>query len=193
MTEMINELPDDIQDIIKGYVPDFVVIDDKGKKTAYNNDQCTMDFTNATSIVVNIELRIVKGMAFSWMLESISGGPVTLIGDMKYMFFNVVYFNSDVSEWDTSKVTNMKYMFHGCDPFNSNLSRWDTSKVTDMSYMFAYCAKFESDLSQWDVSQVTNMKYMFYGCRLFNSNLSRWDTSKVTDMSMMFYHCDSMP
>ena len=61
-------------------------------------------------------------------------------------------------------------MFYGCRNFNSDLSNWDVSKVQDMSYMFYECKNFNSDLSKWDVSTVKKkfgkigMNYMFDRC-----------------------------
>mmetsp|Transcript_1472 Transcript_1472/g.3293 ORF Transcript_1472/g.3293 Transcript_1472/m.3293 type:complete len:99 (+) Transcript_1472:1-297(+) len=46
------------------------------------------------------------------------------------MFEGATAFNSDLSQWQTGKVTNMMHMFQAASRFNSDLSRWDTRKVT---------------------------------------------------------------
>ena len=48
----------------------------------------------------------------------------------------------------------MGHMFENAYSFRSDLSRWDTSKVTKMDHMFANASFFESDLSYWDTSKV---------------------------------------
>lgn len=120
--------------------------------------------------------------------------PTTIPGwitNMYAMFYGCTAINSDVSEWDTSKITNMKGMFYDCTAFNQDLSQWDTSKVTDMYGMFNNCTAFNQDLSGWDVSHVTDMYGMFNDCNVFNSDISTWDVSHVTDMRYMFRNCSA--
>ena len=86
----------------------------------------------------------------------------------------------------SANVTNMKAMFSNAILLNSDLSNWDVSKVTDMSYMFSDTMSFNYDLSKWDVSKVTDMNNMFNRASSFNYNLSKWNVSKVTNMTNMF-------
>ena len=37
-----------------------------------------------------------------------------------------------IEEWDVSDVTNMNFVFYGFGSFNSDLSKWETGKVTTM-------------------------------------------------------------
>ena len=46
-------------------------------------------------------------------------------------------FNSDISNWDISKLRLTRYMFAGNKYFNQDISNWDVSNVTDMAGMFA--------------------------------------------------------
>jgi surface protein len=121
------------------------------------------------------------------IIKSITG-PVILIGDTTDKFSQAKNFNSDISNWDTSKVTNMGGMFNNAINFNSDISNWDTSKVTDMGGMFNNAKNFNKDISRWDTSKVTDMGYMFHDATNFNSDISDWDTSKVINMEGMFYN-----
>ena len=60
---------------------------------------------------------------------------------------------------DVSSVINMDGVFGGnrgaLQLFNSDLSNWDVSKVTDMQAMFQKTWAFNQDLSKWDVSRVS--------------------------------------
>ena len=76
--------------------------------------------------------------------------------------------------------------------FNSNLNNWNVSKVKNMIYMFAYCTYFNQPLNKWDVSNVENMAGMFLGAKKFNQPLNNWNVSKVKDMSDMFHNCEDL-
>jgi len=96
-------------------------------------------------------------------------------------------FNSDLSAWDVSVVTDMRYMFFEADSFNGTLSAWDVSSVTDMSYMFFEVDRFDDDISKWDIASVKNMSFMFYYAEVFNVNLCSWKSKfKGTARSDMF-------
>ena len=104
------------------------------------------------------------------------------------MFDGATAFNdSDVKNWDVSKVTNMSYMFSGATSFNQDLSGWNTGLATNMSYMFNGASAMNGGLDGWDTSKVTNMDHMFYGASSFNQPLNNWNTSNVTNMLFMFY------
>ncbi len=110
---------------------------------------------------------------------------------MQNMFRSASKFSSDLSNWDTSKVTNMAWMFSSATGFNSDLSNWDTSKVKNMAWMFQWASVFTSDLSNWDTGKVTNMASMFLSVSKFTSDLSRWNTSNVMSMQSMFQWASS--
>jgi surface protein len=61
--------------------------------------------------------------------------------------------------------------------FNGNLSNWNTSKVTDMDRMFSFAYSFNKNIGSWDVSKVTNMYGMFQYAIIFNQNLSGWNVA----------------
>lgn len=89
-------------------------------------------------------------------------------------------------------VTNTSETFRDCSSLvGSNLSGWDTSRVTSMSGMFVNCQLMNADLSQWGVALVTSMSNMFYNCSSFASNLAFWSVDAVESMSNMFYNANS--
>ena len=120
--------------------------------------------------------------------------------DMSYMFSECSYLISitDISEWNTKKVTNMSGMFSGCSSLISlpDIYKWNTKKVTNMSGMFSGCKSLISlqDIYLLDTTNVTNMSEMFLGCSSLTSlpDISEWNTKKVTNMSGMFLGCSSL-
>ena len=66
---------------------------------------------------------------------------------------------TDISSWDTSRVTSMRWMFYQAAAFNQPLS-FDTSSVTYMGAMFDSASAFNQPLS-FDTSSVTGMRLMF--------------------------------
>ena len=52
------------------------------------------------------------------------------------MFYNASNFNSDVGEWDVSKVTYMSFMFYNASKFNQNISQWKLPKLLYTNDMF---------------------------------------------------------
>ena len=65
------------------------------------------------------------------------------------LFEGATAFNSDVSKWDTAKVTTMDAMFKGATAFDSDVSKWSTAQVTSMTQMFVGASKFHYDLRKW--------------------------------------------
>ena len=71
-------------------------------------------------------------------------------------------FNSDISDWDVSKVGSMQYMFYDARQFNSDISRWDVSNVQSMDYMFRGAIAFSADITGWSVYESENDWDNFY-------------------------------
>jgi len=76
----------------------------------------------------------------------------------KRMFYSATSFNTDISSWETTKVTTMKGMFSDAFIFNGNISGWITSEVMNMHDMFYGAISFNIDISSWETSKVTNMR-----------------------------------
>jgi len=112
----------------------------------------------------------------------LNGWDISNVTDMEGMF-ECCPFDSDISDWNVSKVIYMSYMF-GESNFNQDLTKWDVSNVEDMQCMFSN-SQFDGDISEWDVSKVTNMSYMFSSSR-FNQDISKWNVGKVRDSVGMF-------
>ena len=97
----------------------------------------------------------------------------------------ILFFNEDISEWDTSNVINMRGMFSKC-PFNRDLSKWDTSNVTNMNHMFDYNKNFNCKILNWNTFNVKYMNSMFHGSS-FNQDISFWNVKKVKEAQDIFW------
>ena len=118
--------------------------------------------------------------------------PLSYTSDLENLtqaFQSCSDFNSDISWWDTSKVTNTWRCFYGASQFRSSVADWDMERVENMSEMFYGCTNFRSDMRKWNVSNVTNMSGMLRGSGSWNSPAMEWDTANVTNMAYMFYQC----
>ena len=87
---------------------------------------------------------------------------------MKGVFYYATAFNTDINNWNVSKVTNMIYMFMGATKFNQAIGNWNVSKVTDMGFMFMGATSFNQDLCAWynSIQSSTSVYEMFLssGC-----------------------------
>lgn len=106
--------------------------------------------------------------------------------DYTSMFNGCTKFNSDLSGWNTSRVTLMDGMFSNAPLFNSNLTGWNVSNVTSMSSMFANATSFNGTVAGWDVKRLKDASYMFDGAVNFNQPLTDWDTVSLLKMNGMF-------
>jgi surface protein len=73
-------------------------------------------------------------------------------------------------------------VFDGAYAFNSDLSKWQTDKVSDMAFMFSAASAFNVDLSKWKVDKLTATKMtdMFKNAKAFNQKTTldiAWEAS----------------
>jgi surface protein len=141
----------------------------------------------------------VTNMSLMFFSHDMNGGQITFRGLQNWNTCRVTNmvsmlsnrsFNSDISNWDVSKVQDMSGMFSGASSFNQDISRWDTSRVENMSRMFFNTTVFDQDIGGWDTSRVIYMNNMFSNATNFNQNLNRWNTSRVTNMTTVFFNAE---
>lgn len=89
-----------------------------------------------------------------------------------------------IGHWNTARVTSMRGTFaHSA--FNEDIGSWDVGRVRDMTSMFAD-SRFDRDIGRWDTSSVRDMSYMFSGAEAFNQDIGTWDVGRVDTMGYMF-------
>ena len=116
-----------------------------------------------------------------------------LFGAFGPFSWDALFFDGDISHWDTSSVTSMAQMFFYNASFNQDISHWDTSNVTNMAQMFQFDSPgdeglpaFNQDISGWDTSNVENMTAMFRNHGSFNQDLSGWCVTKIAEAPFAF-------
>jgi len=118
--------------------------------------------------------------------SDVSTWDTSKVTDFSFLFWYASNFNQSLTKWNTSAVTSMVGMFQGARAFDRDISTWDTSHVRIMADMFYHASKFNQSLSQWNTSAVKSTVSMFEGASAFNGDVSTWDTSRVTSMGRMF-------
>ena len=73
----------------------------------------------------------------------------------------------DMSGWSG----NASQGFGGRSTFDSDISKWDTGKVTTMGSMFSSASAFNQDIGSWNTGKVTYMGGMFHSASAFNQAL----------------------
>ena len=119
-------------------------------------------------------------------LTVVSGGDVSGVSDMSFMFNAAPLVTPDVGAWDTSTTTRMSFMFEGATLADPDVSRWNTRQVQDLSYMFVDAVSADPDVNAWDTGKVTEMQGMFSGAERADPKVSAWNTTRVRNMSYMF-------
>jgi surface protein len=206
------QLPDVLQALVSGYVPDAIITTtaDPVERGVTVAELMVLLHDGNEQITTLVAVRPLRLTAVRLPYVRRLEGPVFLYGDCKGMFqnnhelalqldtvdtravtsmHNMFFqssFNGDLRSWDTANVTDMSGMFECARRFDRVLPAWDTGRVTDMSYMFAFASGFNQVLPAWDTGRVTNMSCMFRDTTSFNQALPAWDTGRVKNMSGMF-------
>jgi uncharacterized protein (TIGR02145 family) len=139
-------------------------------------------------IIGDIMYTAVNNSQLRTMIESgenLSSVCTSNVTNMSNLFDNVTELDSDISQWDVSKVTNMSDMFRDSN-INPNIDSWDVFKVNNMYRMFSGASNFNRDISRWSVFNVTNMNKMFRDATNFNQDLSGWCVQNLDEMPSDF-------
>jgi surface protein len=78
--------------------------------------------------------------------------------------------------------------FARCTLFNSNINDWNVSRVTAMGSMFEFASSFNQPLNNWNVSLCSSFASMFTSSA-FNQNISNWNLSGLNGRSQ---GCENM-
>lgn len=112
-------------------------------------------------------------------------------GKMTYMFYGAdLGFFKGISRLDLSQATNVSGIFRESKTAgtHTDISSWDTSKVTDASQMFQSDNLDDfTGIDGLDISNAENLNSMFASAHSSTPlDLSAWDTGSATDMGYMF-------
>lgn len=138
-------------------------------------------------------------------INNINKWDVSKIQIFRSMLREMILFNDNVGNWNTSNATNFITLFAGVtatSPYgsfnnggSSSIKNWDTSNVTNMASTFSAQPLFNQEVGLWNVGKVTNMSFMFsgssatYPCNFDNAgsdSIGNWDLSNVTTIRTMF-------
>ena len=173
----------------KTYVPPNLPVPPIQLTDFYNNIE-NLTLISGNNVPFDTQGSQFKNLDISFNLQS-SFKPYFLPGtSLKSCFEECTLFNSDISIWDTSKVTDMSSMFFNAIFFNQPIGLWNTSNVTDMSYMFTSATAFNQPIGLWDVQKVENMTSMFQDAVNFKQGIFIWKPYACTNMTYMFRRVD---
>ena len=68
----------------------------------------------------------------------------------------MILFANLFTNYDDCLIMTIMTVFDGAYAFNSDLSKWQTDKVSDMAFMFSAASAFNVDLSKWKVDKLTD-------------------------------------
>jgi len=108
-----------------------------------------------------------------------TNSPILNDIDSRFIFYNCLNFNVDISSWDISNVFNMSATFYNATSFNQDISSWNTSSMQTMSYLFYSATSFNQNISSWDTSNLYSATAMFENASSFNQDLSSWNISSL--------------
>ena len=149
----------------------------------------TSNVENMAYMFAYMDYNVLGQYSMTEFNSNLNNWNVSKVKDMSDMFHNCEAFNKPLDKWDVSNVKDMSNMFNVALKFNQNINNWNVSNVEDLSKTFRYCKAFDQPLNDWDVSNVKNMQHIFEDCEIFNQPLDKWDTSNVESMEFAFRAC----
>lgn len=118
--------------------------------------------------------------------EDLGGWNMSGAENLDSMFLGCENFEGKgVDKWDVSRVKSMSGTFESCLFFDQDLSLWNTSSLEDFSFLFARSGFSGRGLDVWDTASAYNMSYTFFELARMDADFSSWNTSGVVDMSYM--------
>jgi len=137
------------------------------RAAAFNQPLTTWDTSRVTDRKASVSgpAAVTYGEIGTW--------DVSAVTDLSYVFC--------AASWHTSRGCNT-----ACSTFNSDIDNWDTSRVTTLAETFYIAVAFNQPLTTWDTSLVTTLARTFYGAAAFNQPLTTWNTSRVTTLTATF-------
>ena len=123
-------------------------------------------FTSTQELYDAVDEYFVTGTSNPIYGRTIGSWNISLLTNLSHVFNAydrnplAMYFNENLTGWDTSRVTTMDHLFFDARAFNGDLSTWQTGNVITMFEMFGRAVSFNGDISNWDVSKVTSIARM---------------------------------
>jgi surface protein len=114
-------------------------------------------------------------------VETLGVSPVAALFQLVPNSFSQII--KGIEGWDVSNWTNLESLFYHGNPVESDLSNWDVSKVANMG-LTMQLGTVNININNWDVSSATSMAGLFIRTTsnyIEGMDLSGWDVSKVTD------------
>jgi surface protein len=148
----------------------------------------------------------LRGCTAITTVNNINKWDVSKIRVFRSMFREMLIFNDNIGNWNTSSGVSFLAMFFAGNTtgvfgiFNNgnsdSIKNWNTSKAVSFNTMFTNQKNFNREVGLWDVSNVTDLNAMFSTGALaanigtFNNagspSINNWNTSKVTNMLQLF-------
>ncbi len=115
---------------------------------------------------------------------------VSNVETARSMFNACVWFDSDLSLWNTKNMCDVKWMFKESHYFTWKwLELWNTSKFVNTELMFSNCKRFVWKIWNWDMSNVQNADWMFNWTYLFNESLDNWRMVRYSWFWKLMFDC----
>ena len=133
-------------------------------------------FTSTQELYDAVDEYFVTGVSNPQYGPTIGSWNISLLTNLSHVFNAydrnplAMYFNENLSGWDTSRVTTMEKLFFNARAFNGDISTWQTGNVQNMFETFGRAISFNGDISNWDVSKVTTMARMCESIFCFRSH-----------------------